>query len=414
MDKKLRTVIFVFFLFLLMFIIFMMISEYKNMEVLQTQYPNLSNSSYQYRRDGLKIWSIRLILQFGIPLLFLTSKLSQKISVWAAGNDRGLFLSGLIYGVIFFGIIFLINLPINYYSSYILPHKYGLSNQTVLRWLEINSKEFALNNGIISLFLWIPYVILSNSPKTWWMQLSLIIIPIIIFITFITPLVIDPIFNSYTSIKDEKLGKEISKLLEESDISDAEIYMVDKSQDTKNMNAYMTGISKSKRIVLWDNTINNLTEAEVLSITAHEIGHYVKGHIWKSIIFGSIGSIVLLFLIYITSNWILELSHGSFGFKNLYNYASLPLLLIILNFYTFLGKPITNYVSRYMEIEADRYEINLTHDRQSAVSAMEKLYVQSLGLPRPSKFYKFWYHTHPTLEERLEFYKEEPFNGNSI
>ena len=81
----------------------------------------------------------------------------------------------------------------------------------------------------------------------------------------------------------------------------------------------------------------------------------------------------------------------------------------MLNVFTFLGNPITNYVSRYMEVEADRYEINLTLDRDSAVTAMEKLYVQSLGIPRPSKLYKLWYHTHPTLEERIEFYKEEPF-----
>ena len=396
-------------MFLLGFIVLMMVSEYRNMEVLESQYPDLSKSSYNYRKDGLKVWALRLILTFAIPLLFLTTRLSQKISVWAT-NGRGLFLAGLIYGLIFFGIIFLINLPLNYYSSFLLPHKYGLSNQTILRWLEVNLKGFVVNNVLISLFLWIPYTILFNSPKTWWLQLGFIVIPVIIFMTFISPMVIDPIFNNYTSIKDESLGIEIGKLLDKSNISDAEIYMVDKSKDTKNMNAYMTGISKSKRIVLWDNTINNLNEDEVLSITAHEIGHYVHGHIWKSIILSSIASIFLLFLVYVTSNWILDLSYGTFGFKNIYNYASLPLLLLVLNLFTFLGNPLTNYVSRYMEVEADRYEINLTQDRESATTAMEKLYQQSLGIPRPSKFYKLWYHTHPTLEERVEFYRNEPFN----
>ncbi len=409
MDKRLKIAILVFFLFLLGFIVLMRVSEYRNMEALKSQYPNLPKSSYNYRKDGLKVWALRLILTFTIPLLFLTSRLSQRISVWAT-NGRGLFLSGLIYGLIFFGIIFLINLPLNYYSSFLLPHKYGLSNQTILRWLEVNLKGFAVNNVLISLFLWIPYTILFNSPKTWWLQLGLLVIPVIIFMTFITPMVIDPVFNTYTSIKDESLGIEIGKLLDKSNISDAEIYMVDKSKDTKNMNAYMTGISKSKRIVLWDNTINNLSQDEVLSITAHEIGHYVHGHIWKSIILSSIASIFIMFLIYITSNWILNLSYGTFGFKNIYNYASLPLLLLVLNLFTFLGNPLANYVSRYMEVEADRYEINLTHDRESATTAMEKLYEQSLGIPRPSKFYKLWYHTHPPLEERVEFYENEPFN----
>ena len=196
------------------------------------------------------------------------------------------------------------------------------------------------------LFLWIPYLIMIKSPKTWWLQIGLLIIPVMIFMVFISPMVIDPIFNKYTSIEDEKLGQEISRLLEKANISDANIYMVDKSKDTKTMNAYMTGISKSKRIVLWDTTINNLEEREVLSITAHEIGHYVRGHIWKNIIIGSIGTLLMMYLIYLTSNWILDYSYGSFGFKNIFNYASIPLFILVINLYTFLGNPIMNYISR--------------------------------------------------------------------
>ena len=236
------------------------------------------------------------------------------------------------------------------------------------------------------------------------------IIPVIIFITFISPMVLDPIFNKYTSIEDEKLGQEITELLHKADIKDANIYKVDKSKDTKTMNAYMTGIFHSKRIVLWDTTIDNLEEGEVLAITAHEIGHYLKGHIWKNIILGSLGTILILFLIYITSTWILALSRGSFGIREIHDIAMIPLFILVLNFYTFLGQPITNYVSRQMEKEADGYELYLTEDRESAVSAMEKLYKTSLGIPRSSRIYKTWYHTHPTLEERVKFYKTYPID----
>ena len=120
------------------------------------------------------------------------------------------------------------------------------------------------------------------------------------------------------------------------------------------------------------------------------------------------GSILILFLVYITSNWILDLSYGSFGVKRLSDIAALPLLLLVLNFYSFLSMPISNYVSRYMEREADGYEISLTEDRESAISAMKKLYDTSLGIPRPSNIYKIWYHSHPPLEERIEFYKNYP------
>jgi Zn-dependent protease with chaperone function len=233
-------------------------------------------------------------------------------------------------------------------------------------------------------------------------------IPVVIFLSFISPMFIDPLFNKYTSIENEKLGQEIMQLLHKADIKDAKIYQVDKSRDTKEMNAYMTGIFNSKRIVLWDTTINNLEEREVLSVTAHEIGHYVKGHIWKSIALSSIFSILLMYLIYKTSNWILYLSDGTFGFRKLYDIASIPLILLVLNFYTFIGLPFTNYVSRYMEREADNVEMQLTEDKEAAISTMAKLYEESLGLPRASKIFKIWYHSHPTMEERINFFKEYP------
>ena len=161
--------------------------------------------------------------------------------------------------------MFLIYLPLNYYSSFVLAHKYGLSNQTFARWLEVNIKSFLVNDLSLSLFIFIPFYFIYRSPKFWWLQLSLLLIPIIIFVVFITPFLIDPIFNKYTSIEDEKLGQEIRVLLHKAGIEDAKIYKVDKSKDTKTMNAYMTGIFHSKRIVLWDTTINNLEEREVLA-----------------------------------------------------------------------------------------------------------------------------------------------------
>lgn len=409
MDKKLKLTFVLFFVFLLGFISLVFVSEYLNMAKLRVQYPDLPEDAYNLRKDRLKVWAIKLVLQFLIPILFLTSRLSYRIRFFVE-NDRSLFFTGLFYGIIYFIIMFLISLPLDYYSSFVLGHKYGLSNQTFGRWLEVNIKSFLVNDLSLSLFIFIPFYLIYRSPRFWWLQISLLLIPVIIFIVFISPFLIDPIFNKYTSIEDERLGQEIAVLLHKAGIEDAKIYKVDKSKDTKTMNAYMTGIFKSKRIVLWDTTINNLEEREILSITAHEIGHYVRGHIWKNILFSCIGTIIVSFLVFITSNWILSLSNGSFGIRKLYDIAALPLLFLVLNFYLFLSLPIQNYVSRYMEIEADKYEILLTEDREAAISAMEKLYDQSLGLPRTSKIYKIWYNTHPTLEERIEFYKTYPLD----
>lgn len=403
MDRRLSRVLILIFMFLIVFIAIMFVSEYINMEKLKIDYPDLPREVFLLRKDSLIVWAIGLVLQFLIPLIFLFSRISQRISQLVS-RRRGLVKSGILYGLIFFTLVYLIKLPLNYYSSFILRHKYGLSNQTFLRWLELSVKSFVVNDLVLVLFLFVPYYIISKSPKSWWLQIGLFMIPVVIFIVFISPMFIDPIFNKYISIENEVLGQKIEGILKKADIKDADIYMVDKSKDTNTMNAYMTGIYKSKRIVLWDTTVNNLEEDEVLSITAHEIGHYVEGHIWKNIIYSCIGNFVLLFLVHVSSQWILDRSNMRFGFRNISNYASVPLFIFLINLYTFLGNPIINHISRSMEIEADRYEIVLTDDRKSAVSAMEKLYNHSLGLPRPSKLYKIWYNSHPSLEERIYFY----------
>lgn len=403
MDRRLKKAILLFFVFLLIFIVIMLASEYRNIEQVKVDYPDLPLEAYNLRKDNLLVWAIGLLLQFLIPLLFLTSRLSQRISTWAE-RKGGIIKAGILYGVVFFLLLFLIELPLNYYSSFVLGHKYGLTSQTFIRWLELNLKGFVVNDLVLAFFVWIPYYIIYRSQRIWWLQMGILLIPIVIFVVFISPMCIDPIFNQYTSIEDEALGEKIGLLLEKADISDADIYMVDKSQDTNTMNAYMTGIFKSKRIVLWDTTINNLSEGEILAITAHEIGHYVEGHIWKNIIFNCISNFLLLFLVYISANWILDKSNLRFGFKNLSNYASLPLLILLINLYSFLLNPMYNFISRSMELVADEYEITMTEDRESAISAMEKLYDRSLGLPRQSTLYRIWYNSHPSLEERIEFY----------
>lgn len=403
MDRRLKKAILLFFVFLLIFIVIMLAGEYRNIEQVKVDYPDLPLEAYNLRKDNLLVWAIGLILQFLIPLLFLTSRLSQRISTWAE-RKGGIIKAGILYGVVFFLLLFLIELPLNYYSSFVLGHKYGLTSQTFIRWLELNLKGFVVNDLVLAFFVWIPYYIIYRSQRIWWLQMGILLIPIVIFVVFISPMYIDPIFNQYTSIEDEALGEKIGLLLEKADISDADIYMVDKSQDTNTMNAYMTGIFKSKRIVLWDTTINNLSEGEILAITAHEIGHYVEGHIWKNIIFNCISNFLLLFLVYISANWILDKSNLRFGFKNLSNYASLPLLILLINLYSFLLNPMYNFISRSMELVADEYEITMTEDRESAISAMEKLYDRSLGLPRQSTLYRIWYNSHPSLEERIEFY----------
>lgn len=403
LDKKVMLFFSSFLLILILFVCVVFISEYKNMERLREEYPNISEEAFSYKKTNLKIWAVNLILTFMIPFLILTTGLSSKIKMFAESKTSNKFLIIAIYVLIYFIIDFIITLPLSYYSSFVVKHKFGLSNQTIGRWAEVLFKNFSLSLILSLAFTWFPFYLIYKFPTRWWLYLGLLSIPISIFVSLISPMYIDPIFNKYTVIEDKELEREIQTLLDKAGVGDASIYQVNKSVDTKEMNAYMTGVFNSKRIVLWDTTINNLTREEVVVITAHEIGHYVKGHIWKSIVLGSIFLTLVLFLINKTSLWILNGSDGHFGFNKLYDIASLPLLILIISFYMFFTSPITSTYSRQLEWEADTFELELARNKEATASSLLKLHEGSLSLPRPSKIYKIWYYSHPSCEERVNF-----------
>lgn len=403
LEKKVSVFFCLFFAFLIFFIVLVFISEYRNMGNLRKEYPNISEEAYSYKKTNLKLWAVNLIFTFMIPFLILITGLSSRIKLFAESKTNNQFLIIVIYILIYTFIDFVISLPLSYYSGFVIKHRFGLSNQTMSRWVELLLKNSLLSIAMSLAFIWFPYYLIYKSPTRWWLYLGLLSIPISIFVALISPMYIDPIFNKYTSLEDSELESEIRVLLDKAGVGDAKIYQVNKSVDTKEMNAYMTGVLKSKRIVLWDTTINNLTREEVVAITAHEIGHYVKGHIWKSIILGSIFSIIILYLVNKMAIWILNGSNRFFGFTKLYSIASFPLLILVINFFVFFSSPIVNSYSRNMEWEADIYELELAKNKLATASSLTKLHEGNLSLPRPSNIYKIWYYSHPSWEERVKF-----------
>lgn len=405
MTKRATLSISLFFLFLILFIVAILIGEYKNMNTLKSEdhLIPITDTMISYRKTNLTIWAINLVLSFLIPTLFLFFGLSHKLMNAVERLFKSKFLIIGSFALVYLLINFIIKLPLRYYSSFVVSHRYGISDQTMARWVSNIFKSLAIDLIIWFLFLWFPYSLIYRYSDRWWLYLGLLSVPVLIFVTYITPTFIDPLFNDYTPIQNSSLELKIKEQLHKAGIEDCNVYQVNKSIDTKNMNAYMTGTMKAKRIVLWDTTIENLTEDEVISILSHEIGHYIEGHIWKSILLGSVLITLILFLTNKICLWFIKNSHSVLGFRNLYQIASLPLILLIINGLMFFSSPIINVHSRYHERQADTVEMELTEDSETFVSGLTKLYKQSLSLPRSSKLYKIWYHSHPTYEERVNF-----------
>ena len=378
-------------------------SKSKQQEKGPVQVPTMSEKAVRYYRSGVVLWVVDSALGMLIPALFLFTGFSARIRHWAQSLGRKWFFIIAIYILIFTLLNFLIYLPLSYYEDFVRQHDYGLSNQTLEKWF--TDSMTGLMVGIIAgvLFLWIPYLLLKKSPKRWWLYTGILTIPFFSLVTLVAPIWIDPLFNKFGPMKDKSLESKILALADKAGIQGSRVYEVNKSVDTKTVNAYVTGFRNTKRIVLWDTIIAKLNERELMTVMGHEMGHYVLSHVVKAIFFFSFITVVLLYASYRIAGGLIEKYCNRFGFDQLSDVASLPLLLLLINIFTFVITPALFAFTRHQEHEADRFGLEITEDNYAAAGAFVRLQEENLSNPRPGLLMKLWRWTHPPLGERIDF-----------
>lgn len=368
--------------------------------------PEPSEKALSYYRSGIVLAVVNIIWGLLIPALFLFTGFSARIRDWAKRIGKLWFFVIGLYFAIFLIINFAIDFPLNYYQSYTREHAYGLSNQTFLKWFGDQIIGLMLGIGAGFLFLWIPYLLLKKSPRRWWLYTGLLAIPFLILGILITPVWIDPLYNQFGPMKNKELEAKILQIAERAGIEGGRVYEVAKSEDTKALNAYVTGFGATKRIVLWDTIIAKLDEDELLFVMGHEMGHYVLGHVWKSILFFSLLIIATLYAIHRTAGWLINKFHRRFGFTELSDIASLPLIILLFSAYFLIITPVALAFSRHNEHEADRFGLEITRNNRAAATAFVKLQQENLAVPRPHFLVKLWRASHPPLGERIDFSNE--------
>ena len=417
LSKNLKKSIIVFLCIFIVFAAAILITEAINAQHIMKTYPEKgsaatpgivevykpSNEAFDFQKSKVTTWLIRLFLSFAVPAFFLFSRLSLGLRNWAHKRTQIWLTIILIYFLAYSLIEAIIYLPLDIYTGFFRMHEYGLSNQTFVEWFTELVKSFVVNSLMGCLIVWVPFFIIKKSPNRWWLYLGLLMTPYLLIMSLLQPIVIDPIFNEYKPVENAVLSSKIGDLLDKTNIGKTDIFQVDKSKETNQMNAYMTGVFSTKRIVLWDNTINNLNQDEIMGVVAHEMGHYLMGHIWKSIVMGGLGSILILYIVHRLCRWYIGRSQGRMGFSNLADVAALPLILLMLNLVMFFVTPISNAYSRNMELEADRFELELTKNNFATATATVKLHQQSYALPEVGLVYMLWNFDHPEFKERVEF-----------
>jgi len=376
--------------------------------------PVPSEKAMDYYNSGNVLWIVDILWGILIPALFLFTGFSAKIRDWAQKIGKKWFLVIGIYFLLFSIVTFFVDLPLSYYEEFVRQHAYDLSNQTFGKWLGDSFKSLMVSSLIGFLFLWLPYLALKKTPKRWWIYVGIGTVPFLFLTLLISPIWIDPLFNDYGPMKDKALEAKILALAERAGIEGSRVFEVNKSVDTKKVNAYVTGFMGTKRIVIWDNTIATMSEKELLFVLGHEMGHYVLGHIWKLILFISLLILVTLYIANRTAAALINRFKQRFGFDQLSDIASLPLIILLVNLFgPALIDPIGNAFSRSIEHESDIFGLEITQDNHNAATAFVKLQTENLSNPRPGLLYEIWRANHPVLGDRIDFCNEyKPWKKN--
>jgi Zn-dependent protease with chaperone function len=338
-----------------------------------------------------------------IPCLFLFTGFSAWIRNWAQRIGRKWFFTVALYFLTVWILVYFIDWPLNYYEGFIRPHAYGLSNQTFSKWLGDSLKMLALGLAAGCLFLWVPYLLLDKSPRRWWLYTGLLAIPFLFLVMLIAPIWIEPLFNDFGPMKNKTLEAEILALADRAGIDGSRVYEVEKSVDTKAVNAYVTGLFGTKRIVLWDTLLAKLPDREILFIMGHEMGHYVLHHVVQGVLFGSVLVLGTLFAVHCTAGRLIRRYRTQWRFDRLGDIASLPLIVLLVNVFSLVVVPVGLAFSRHIEHEADRFGLEISQNNYAAAMSFVRLQAENLSIPRPGFLYYVWHCSHPPLGERIDF-----------
>jgi STE24 endopeptidase len=365
--------------------------------------PEPDAKALAYYRSGNVLWALGQAFGVALPLLVLATGFAARMRDAAERIGRHWLVAAALFAVFYCALDWLAARPLAFYGGFLRPHAYGLSNQTFGKWLRDGAIDLAVSALVgavlaVGLYAWI-----RKAPRRWWLGATACLVPFLLLVFLVQPLWIAPLYNDFGPMKDPALEAKILALADRAGIDGGRVFEVEKSVDTKTVNAYVTGFLASKRIVLWDTLLARLDEREVLAVMGHEMGHYVLHHVLIGIAFYALLAGVGLWVVHRVAPLAIARWRGRMGFVRLDDVASLPLLLLLLQLGSLAILPAALGFSRWMEHEADRFALELLQDNRAQATAFAKLQQTNLSNPRPGALYVLWRGTHPPLGARIDF-----------
>ena len=355
------------------------------------------NTAKRYNR-------IKLILSLSgmiIDLLFWLVIIFSGVAISLANVAYSQFSLSLfqfyLFVIILAAIYLLINFPFSFASGFLVERRFSLSNQTFLQWVWEQVKGLLVAAVLGGVVLTIFYLLLVKYPNVWWVGVWLFLLIFSVLLTRLAPTLIFPLFYKFEPLERNELKEKLQKMGERWGLKITGVFRFNLSKTTRKANAAFTGLGKSKRVILGDTLLNEFNEAEIESVFAHEIGHFVHRHLFKGILINSVLSLAglyLVFYIYRNITGALHLSQHSL--------EALPYLGLLFFLFSQITSPLGNYISRRFEYQADRFAVAAMEKSEPFIESLKKLSRLNLADPDPHPLVEFLFYSHPSINNRIE------------
>ncbi|HXY13748.1 MAG TPA: M48 family metallopeptidase [Terriglobales bacterium] len=373
--------------------------------------PDLYRKARNLSKIHFRLALIGFVYGLIVLWVILHFRIAPKYRDWAETFSARRFLQSIVFAPLLLLTTAVMTLPLDIYGEWV-EKQYGISVQSWPSWGWDWIKAELIGLIIGTILIWLLYIVIRRSPRRWWFYFWLISIPIGIFLFFIGPWVIDPMFHKFEPLrqKDPELTASLEQMVQRAGehIPPERMFWMGAGEKTTDLNAYVTGIGASKRIVVWDTTIAKMNTQQIVFAAAHETGHYVLQHIPKLLSVFAVLLLIFFYLGYRSIGWVLTRWGSGWQIRNLEDWASLPALLLLLSIFSFAANPVASAISRHYEHQADQYALEVTHgltpdSGQVAAQAFQILGEVGLSDPEPSPVQVFLFYDHPSIPDRVQF-----------
>jgi STE24 endopeptidase len=362
--------------------------------------PERQKKAKEYARISRRLWLADTLFGGLYALLWLTTGWSLSLRVWLESFSTNPWFLVAAYAAVFGGILFLLGLPLSYYSGFVLPHRFDQSTQTLAGWISDQAKGMLIGLPVGLFMVEMLYLALRVTGDAWWLWAAAGILIFSVILGNLAPVLIMPLFNKYVPLGDEhaELAERLIRLAEKAHTRVRGVYKFDMSRRSKAANAALTGIGNTRRIILGDTLIDEFTPDEIETVLAHELGHHVHRDIPVLVLLGTLTTTLGLYIASIAMGWAVT----AFGLAGVADPAGMPALMLILGAYSLLTMPLENGFSRWREGMADDYALESTGKNEAFASAFTRLANQNLGDVDPEHWVVWVFYSHPPLGERIE------------